>query len=79
MFFAAGFNEFIPGFLVGETKICRAMIWEEAGCFWVNERLDNFQSELAGAILERLAALEWFGGSCLEWGKSLVKTGEKAS
>jgi hypothetical protein len=26
-----------------------AMIWKEAGCVWVNEQLDNFKSELAGA------------------------------
>jgi len=50
------------------------MIRLEAGCVWVNEQLDNFQSESAGATWKRLAALEWIGGSCLEWGKSLVKT-----
>ncbi len=25
------------------------IIWKEAGGVWVNEQLDNFQSELAGA------------------------------
>jgi len=41
--------------------------------FWSEFKECQFKSELAGAIRKRLAALEWIGGSYLEWGKSLAK------
>ncbi len=40
--------------------------------FWSEFKLCQLKSELAGAK-KRLAAPIWFGGSYLEWGKSLVK------